>query len=131
MGTPKYRDDGFRYFHCYACPCGHKFDDQRPHAEWLDNQEAMRALDHRDGLRNVVAMVRELAREDAILHVPCGVCGLECCLGGPTCRCPLERVGVAISWLPGIYLHAGTCLSAFCEDPHCIGEAKFTDTRIN
>lgn len=49
MTGPKYRDDGFRYFHCYECPmCRRTFDEQRPHAEWEANQRAMRGLDVRD-----------------------------------------------------------------------------------
>lgn len=49
MAGPKYRSDGFRYFHVYECArCGHKVDEQRPHAEFLENERAMRGLDARD-----------------------------------------------------------------------------------
>lgn len=49
MTGPKYRSDGFHFFHCYACPnCGHEVDEQRPHAEFLENEQAMRGLDGRD-----------------------------------------------------------------------------------
>ncbi len=49
MGKPKYRNDGFRYFHVYECgACGHRVDEQRSHAEFLENERAMRRLDARD-----------------------------------------------------------------------------------
>lgn len=51
MTGPKYRDDGFRYYHVYECPQGHRYDELRPHSEWLDNQRAMRGLDARDQAR--------------------------------------------------------------------------------
>lgn len=84
-----------------------------------------------DYTKRILQMVRELASEEALLHVPCSVCRLELCLGGPTCRCPMERTGVAIAWIAGCYIHAGSCLTKFAEDPGCVGEERFQDTRIS
>lgn len=48
MGKPKYRSDGFRFFHCWECKCGFRTEQQRPHEEFLANERAMRGLDARD-----------------------------------------------------------------------------------
>jgi hypothetical protein len=46
--TRKYRSDGFRLFHCLECRCGFRTEIARPHAEFLENERAMRGLDARD-----------------------------------------------------------------------------------
>lgn len=79
----------------------------------------------------VLGLIRDLAKpvnwhpEDGCLQ-----CGLALCLGGIDCRCPEERQGIAIAWLPGKYVHA-CCFSRFATDPETGREQMFEDTRIN
>ena len=79
--------------------------------------------------KRVVDRVKRILAGKEPDHPDCAVCGLSACAGPAGC-CPTERHAQAVTWMDDVYVHEGTCLRRFVDDPSCVGEAKFRDNRI-